>query len=227
MAGSFRFFDLPGELRNRVYEYAAADQASRYMSLYHSDRPVRLPPLLLASRQLCIEAGSYYFSDAYCRMVIYGFRVRTLLHWLNVIGRANREGVANNENVRLGFSFSPNRFTQEERTALTTTTWLRAISLVDAAHAVGLGSIFDSVAAKHPALYTWRLQSRQRYRSSSFVSDFRERDFAFEYAEAEKRTTPIPRSFFCWLQPVLKQLFELLSGSRVHVLDHESRRPRR
>ena len=90
--GPFRFFDLPGELRNRVYEYAAADQASRYMSLYHSDRPVRLPPLLAASRQLCIEAGSYYFRDAYCRLVIYGFRVRTLLHWLNVIGPPNREG---------------------------------------------------------------------------------------------------------------------------------------
>ena len=223
--GPFRFFGLPGELRNRVYEYAAADQASQYMSLYHSDRPVRLPPLLAASKQLCIEAGCYYFNNDYCRMVIYGFRISTLQHWLNTIGRANREHMANYQNVRLSFAFSPRDFTQEEHAVLSTATWVRVISLSDAAHAVGLGSNFDNLADKHPALKTWQLQSRQRYSSNSFVSDFRERNFAREYAEALESTTAIPESFIEWLRPVLRRLLELLGGTRVDVREPKIRKP--
>lgn len=84
------FFDLPGELRNAIYEHSDLPRATRRLNFYDSDlriHPTRaIPPLLRADKRLASEARSYYFNAVAFDILVDADDSRPFLRWLKAIG---------------------------------------------------------------------------------------------------------------------------------------------
>ncbi len=153
----FRFLSLPPELRNRVYEYTGLERLGRYADLSNPRRwrPSRaMPRLLQVNKQICDEAGSYYFNTTTAfELLLDPLQLRRFRLWLSLIGPANRARLAANRNMHV-------RLVQPRRPAFgyihDLSVTVICISFGDAAYTFGL----DVACAKvFPQLPSWKISS--------------------------------------------------------------------
>lgn len=107
--GPFRFFDLPPELRDLIYEFAGL-VAARKIDLDQHELPStffkHLPPILHASKQLRYEAGAHFFSASSFDFLLDRGHLSLFFSFLNEIGRLNCERLLSNPNVTIHFEHS-------------------------------------------------------------------------------------------------------------------------
>lgn len=100
------FFDLPGELRNAIYELCITPDTNRNIDL-HSDTfryspQATLPPLLQADERILVEAGCFYFPpDGTFTFKIDQACIPPFAHWFTLIGPLNRARLASNPGVTI------------------------------------------------------------------------------------------------------------------------------
>jgi hypothetical protein len=127
--------------------------------------------------------------------------------WLNIIGNKNLKHLANNGKVVVKFIFPWEEFTVSESYALKSLSYLRVITLDDAAHLTRLANEFQKLIQDYPVIWHWKLQSRDPINTYTRKDrDLPIRRFARESTEA------IPVSFIEPLRPVLNQVFEQFGG---------------
>lgn len=166
--GSFRFLDLPPELRNLVYEHAGIERASRRVDLHHQkvDQVLHsLPELLQANKQILDEAGSYYFSSGRFEILVNRSHVCLLVDWLKLIGLSNREYLANNKNVVVMLAHDRDAFPGETLVHANDGSDASAIGCQDAAYIAGLGVEYERIAGEtlqeaktYTALQNWKFK---------------------------------------------------------------------
>lgn len=110
--GPFRFFDLPPELRNLVYEFCELETASRRLDFadWRIDWRTRGPALLQASKQLLYEAGSLYFSTGTFDILVHKLGLDIFADWARSLGPSVRQQLLEIRNVtiRLVLDYSCN-----------------------------------------------------------------------------------------------------------------------
>lgn len=75
----FRFFDIPAELRNRIYEY---NFSGAMVKLKDKGKLLQAPSLLVACKQLYSEATSIYYAET----MFYADSRDDIVGWLALIG---------------------------------------------------------------------------------------------------------------------------------------------
>ena len=102
--GAFRFLDLPAELRNRVYEYTGIERGCRRLDLrclITAASLTHLPSALLCNKQMCDEAGSFYFPTGRFDITIDWDRFDNFLNWLKALGASNLKRLTSNPQVTI------------------------------------------------------------------------------------------------------------------------------
>jgi hypothetical protein len=120
----------------------------------------RVPPLLAVNKHIRDEFGSYYFSKASFVILNSGLSTDSLGTWLKIIGNENLKHLANNGKVVVRFIFPWEEFTVSESYALRSLSYVRVITLDDAAHLTGLANEFQKLTQDYPIIWHWQLQSR-------------------------------------------------------------------
>lgn len=206
---SFRFLDLPSEIRNHIYEYVL-ENASRFVNLHHTGSNNVLacvPPLLAVNKQIREEFGSYYFGQGSFVILNSGLSIDSLGIWLEILGDLNRKRLANNGDVTIRFIFPWAEFTSGESRALRALLYARVMTLDDAAYLAGLSSQFERLTQEYPMMWHWQLQSQHRL-------DWYENSRRGRYV-ARELTEAIPVSFFERLRPALDRVFKQVGGKMV------------
>lgn len=102
---SLRFFDLPTELRQRIYEYVSAAWPDQKIDLIeHSMNTIveeTLPALLRAGKRLSLDAGAYFFIDKKFDISMRDSDISTFAVWLARIGKVNRTRLLSSPNVKI------------------------------------------------------------------------------------------------------------------------------
>ena len=218
--GPFRFLDLPPEIRNRIYEQVRFDEKSYYINLYHT-KPDRilgcLPPLLATSKQLCDEAGGYYFLIGVLVFTINGYRIDEFSSWLSAIGPKNRQRLADNMNVTIRLFIPLAEFECDDQCEpYRTGVCLRGHMLSDLTYLVGLGSEFDDVTQTHPSIKGWHVEA--------YVTPGLPPQTQMQNSSMPRETRfPTPHSHFEQLLPFLRQLLELFGGTQAETLGGQLR----
>ena len=105
--GGFRFFDLPPELRNKIYRLVSASWTHCNFHLNnHVPKTIAQvaciqPALLRSSKRLGDEAGVYYFGCGEFTITFHRTDINHLLLWLRSIGKLNVTRLLFNPNVTL------------------------------------------------------------------------------------------------------------------------------
>lgn len=208
--GHFRFFDLPAELRDLIYEHAGIGTAPTKAHVVDVSRIQsknanhRLPPILRANRQIRDEAGALYFNSGSFKFINYNLKLDQLIAYLKIIGQSNRERLANNSKVSIGFSVSWTTLSLQEQGRIReghgNHYTFRNLSLSDAAYLVDLGPLYERLAERFPGLRRWSLFSQIRGLGHRYQNEGMYASSPWSYS------TPIPMSFVDDLRPALKRL---------------------
>ena len=219
--GPFRLFDLPPELRNKIYELAGVERASRHFDLRHPNMssPLQpLPQLLQANKQFLYEAGSYYFPTGSFEILIDQSRISLFINWLKVLGPSNRERLASNSSVtvrvvhkRCDCELDPIRtytFTKKKQGYL---------RFEDVVRLVFLEHDYQRIAETYPALRKWRFTSECD--KDTRVWHDRDDNGQIDWSTAFRSEAEIPTRVFAGLRPLLKGLYAVLEGREVDMRD--------
>lgn len=101
----FRLFDLPPEIRDRIYCFASSRWTNTKIDLDQSAfRTVGgashfQPALLRTSRRLRDEAGVYFYSTGEFDILLFRADTQNLLNWLKSLDKLNRERLLSNRKV--------------------------------------------------------------------------------------------------------------------------------
>lgn len=171
------FFDLPAELRNRIYELLEPE-IKRYRRCIDLQDPdlhylwTALPALLQCSKQMCAEAGTYYFGvDTTCKqrqfnILLNPTKLKLFDEFLQLVGRANRARLFDDPNIRIRLVQGPDMV---KRIRTLPHPWKRQSCTpnnVVSAHPApiaGLETSFEICTTQHPAIREWRFASTAFY----------------------------------------------------------------
>jgi hypothetical protein len=171
------FWDLPAELRNKIYELLATDIKGYPRCIDLQDPALKhaytaLPPLLQVSKQTCVEAGTYYFGvDNTCKRRPFDIfldpkRVELFNHWLQIIGPANRRRLFDDHNVRIRLvqvSETVHRIRNKPRPLKRHYVPPQNVFVARPAPVAGLEASFQACTKLHPAIREWRFASTDLY----------------------------------------------------------------